>query len=257
MNALLATTRRRQSAVREAATSGILTLVCLSIIASALQAAMALPQRFVPTVLGAFGLVLVLLLVLLPRHYPHDSFGAANSVTLARTALAGLLLGCVGAGVQTVLAWWVVGIATVAACLDALDGPLARRQGTASVFGARFDMEADAGLILALSLLAWQFDKAGPWVLAAGLMRYAFLLAGLRLPWLRAALPPSVRRQTVCVVQVVTLIVCLAPVVPAPWSAALAALGLAALGASFLKDVTWLARDARRSAAISHIAQWR
>jgi phosphatidylglycerophosphate synthase len=247
MNSLTALARGGEGPAREAAASGVLTLVCLSAVASSMHYATVLPTRFVPTVIAAFGLVLALVLVLLPRHHPPRRFGAANSVTLVRTAMASLLLGCVGAGEQTELAWWVVGIATLAASLDALDGALARRQGTASAFGARFDMEADAGLVLILSLLAWQFDKAGPWVLAAGFMRYAFVLAGLWLPWLRAGLPASVRRQTVCVVQVVTLIACLVPIVPVPWSAVLAALGLAALAASFLIDIAWLAREARQA----------
>ena len=38
----------------------------------------------------------------------------------------------------------------------------------ASAFGARFDMETDALLLLVLAALAWQFDKAGAWVLASG-----------------------------------------------------------------------------------------
>jgi phosphatidylglycerophosphate synthase len=244
MNRLAALTRGGEGPAREAMTRGVLILFCLSIFASAMQYATALSPRFVPTVMAAFGLVLALVVVLLPGHHPRRRFGAANSVTLVRVAMAVLLLGCVGAGTQTELAWWVVGIATLAACLDALDGALARRQGTASAFGARFDMEADAGFVLILSLLAWQFDKAGPWVLAAGLMRYAFVLAGLWFPWLRAGLPPSVRRQAVCVVQVVTLIACLVPIVPVPWSAVLAALGLAALSASFLADIAWLAGKA-------------
>jgi len=247
MNGLLALARRQESPLRGAVTNGLITLLCLSVVASALQYAMDLPMRFTPTVVGAFGLILFLLLALLLRHHPHGRFGAANSVTLARTAMGALLLGCVGAGAEPVLAWVAVSIATLAACLDALDGHLARRQGTASTFGARFDMEADAGLILILSLLAWQFDKAGPWVLAAGLMRYAFVLAGLWLPWLRTALPASMRRQTGCVVQVVALIGCLLPLIPLPWSAVLAACGLGVLTASFAMDITWLARQARQA----------
>ena len=78
-------------------------------------------------------------------------------------------------------------------------------------------------------------------------MRYAFVLAGLWLPWLRAALPPSVRRQTGCVVQVVALIGCLVPLVPPPWSAGLATFGLVVLTASFTVDITWLVREARRA----------
>ena len=47
-----------------------------------------------------------------------------------------------------------------------------------SAFGARFDMEVDALLIQVLAVLAWQWDKAGPWVLMSGLLRYVFVAAG-------------------------------------------------------------------------------
>jgi hypothetical protein len=46
-------------------------------------------------------------------------------------------------------------------------------------------------------------------------------------------------------VQIVSLLAALAPVVAAPWSAALALGGLAALVWSFAVDVAWLARHAR------------
>ena len=64
--------------------------------------------------------------------------------------------------------------------LDGVDGWLARRHRIASAFGARFDMEIDALLILALSVLAWRHEKAGAWVVASGLLRYAFVAAGAR-----------------------------------------------------------------------------
>ena len=43
-------------------------------------------------------------------------------------------------------------LAAVALALDPADGWLARRTGTASALGARFDGEVDAFLILALSV---------------------------------------------------------------------------------------------------------
>jgi hypothetical protein len=46
-------------------------------------------------------------------------------------------------------------------------------------------------------------------------------------------------------VQIVSLLVALAPVVARTWSAALALAGLAALVWSFAVDVRWLARQAR------------
>ena len=179
------------------------------------------------------------------RHQRATAFGAANAVTLARAALALLLVALLGTLPTAALGWLVVGLGTAAVALDGVDGALARRRNEASSFGARFDMETDALLILVLAALVWQHGKAGPWILAAGLVRYLFVAAAWVLPWLGATLPPSRRRQAVCVIQIVSLLGALAPIVVLPWSAALAGAGLAALVWSFAVDVVWLARHAR------------
>lgn len=188
--------------------------------------------------------------------HPHARFGGANRVTLLRLALAALLVGLLGAADwapplagedRAALAWGVVALATLAALLDAVDGPLARRSGLASAFGARFDMETDAAFILVLCALVWQAGQAGPWVLAAGLLRYGFVAAARPWPWLAAPLAPSRRRQTVCVVQIVCLIVCLAPIVPPALATTLAAASLALLSLSFAVDIRTLARARRPS----------
>ncbi len=113
-----------------------------------------------------------------------------------------------------------------------------------SAFGARFDMETDALLILALSILAWQFGKAGPWVLASGLLRYVFVIAGLALPWLRAPLPPSFRRKSVAVLQTIALLFTVAPFVSPFVSGPIAAFALLCLSLSFLADIVRLRREA-------------
>lgn len=182
--------------------------------------------------------------------HPHPRFGPANRVTLARLGSMALLAALVGEDLprpplaaMPTTAWWLVVVATVTAVLDAADGALARRSGLASAFGARFDMETDAAFTLVLCALVLQAGQAGAWVLAAGLMRYAFVAAARPWPWLAGALPPSRRRQTVCVVQITTLIVCLGPIVP-PWLAAtLASLSLVLLTVSFAIDVRTLARQ--------------
>jgi phosphatidylglycerophosphate synthase len=194
---------------------------------------------------------------LLVRHalrkgtHPHARFGGANRVTLLRLALACLLGGLPGEAAwaaplaaegRAALAWGVVALATLTALLDAADGPLARRSGQASAFGARFDMETDAAFILVLCALVWQAGQTGPWVLVAGLLRYAFVAAARPWPWLAAPLAPSRRRQTVCVVQITILIVCLVPIVPPTLATALAAAGLTLLSLSFAIDITILAR---------------
>jgi phosphatidylglycerophosphate synthase len=155
------------------------------------------------------------------------------------------LLALLGSPPSVALAWSIVALALIALVLDGVDGRVARRRGETSAFGARFDMETDALLILVLAALAWSLGKAGAWILLAGALRYLFIAAGVVLPWLRAELPPSRRRQTVCVVQIASLILCLVPFVPPPVSAAIGFTGLVALTGSFAADVALLARRAR------------
>lgn len=178
--------------------------------------------------------------------HPHARFGTANRITLLRLAGMAWLAALLGETLPTApyhAGWGLIGLATALALLDAVDGAFARREGLASAFGARFDMETDAAFTLVLSALVLQAGQAGPWVLAAGLMRYAFVAAAALWPWLAAPLPPSRRRQAVCVVQITTLIVCLGPTVPPALASALAALSLLLLGTSFGTDVLYLARQ--------------
>ena len=188
----------------------------------------------------AFGVALLLLARWLPGAWPHRAFGAANTITLFRLGLACLLLAQL-IDPQPASGWPVFVVAALAAALDGADGWLARRAGLDGPVGARFDMESDAFLILVLSALVWQFSIAGGWILAAGLLRYAFVAAGHAFAWLRAPLPFSQRRRVVCALQVITLVACLAPPLPASAATAIAALGLALLCGSFARDVLTLA----------------
>jgi phosphatidylglycerophosphate synthase len=166
--------------------------------------------------------------------------GYANLVTGVRLLLVAAVAALAVHPDLRVAGWLAVLLSTITACLDAVDGPIARRTGTESAFGARFDMEVDALLIMVLAALAWQWDKAGAWVLLSGLLRYAFVAVGWLFPSLRQPLPPSLRRKAVCVVQIVGLIIVLGPIVRPPVSTTLAAVGLALLGYSFLVDIVWL-----------------
>jgi phosphatidylglycerophosphate synthase len=187
----------------------------------------------------------------LQAHHPFDRVGIANQITMARGALALILLGLVGTGTTLHLQIAALCVAMTSAALDAVDGWAARRTRMTSSYGARFDMETDALLILTLSILAWQFDKAGVWVLASGLMRYAFAGAGVMFPWLQHPLPPSYRRKAVAVVQAVSLVVAIAPFVPRSVTAPVCAAALALLTGSFLVDIAWLRRRPINSMAIT------
>jgi phosphatidylglycerophosphate synthase len=135
----------------------------------------------------------------------------------------------------------LVALAAAALVLDAVDGRVARRTGTVSALGARFDMEVDAFLILVLSVHVAR--SAGVWVLAIGAMRYVFVAAAWAWPWLRGALPPSSARKTVAAAQGVVLVVACAGVAPHPVTIGLVALALAALVWSFGRDIGWLWRN--------------
>lgn len=187
-----------------------------------------------------FGAVAVIAVGQLAATHPFDRLGPANLVTTLRVLLLSLVAGLIGEAPTSTVAWAGALVAVVITALDGVDGWLARRTKYASAFGARYDMEADALLILVLAVLAWQHDKAGAWIILAGAMRYLFVASGYLWPWMNGALPPSQRRKTVCVVQIVGLIVVVSPIAIAPVSVVVAALTLLTLTWSFGVDVRWL-----------------
>ncbi len=168
-------------------------------------------------------------------------------MTAARAAAAAALLGAWGEwafGVPdaALARWMLVAIGAVALAADGLDGWLARRRGLVSDFGARFDMETDALLVLALALLVHASGQAGAFVLLSGALRYGYVAAGKWLPALRATLPASLRRKLVCIVQTALLLAALAPPVPPEAGQVLAGAGLMLLIYSFAADVRWCFR---------------
>ncbi|WP_347138274.1 CDP-alcohol phosphatidyltransferase family protein [Paracoccus sp. SSK6] len=196
------------------------------------------------TAAGLRGAVAVFLLVCLTvavqmrRGYPHCRFGACNAVTLLRAALACSLLSPLIGGQAA--GWAVAGVAGIGLMLDGLDGHLARRSGLASRFGARFDMEVDAGLALVLSLHILAGTAVGAEILVLGLIRYGFVLAGLAWPWLRADLPDRRWRKAVCVLQIAVLILLQTPLPSRDGAIILARLAAGALIWSFAVDIRWL-----------------
>lgn len=171
-----------------------------------------------------------------------DRLGPADLVTLGRATIA---CGVAALAVESSPrhSTLLVALAALALVLDAVDGRVARATRTQTGFGARFDGEADAFLILVLSVHVAQ--SHGPEVLAIGAARYVFGLGGLALPWLRGQLPPRLWRKVVAAVQGVVLVVAAADVLPP--GPAYAALGVAflLLAESFGRDVLWLERRRR------------
>jgi phosphatidylglycerophosphate synthase len=144
-----------------------------------------------------------------------------------------------------------VTVAAVALALDAVDGPVARRTGTATALGARFDGEIDAFFNLALSV--YVAPAYGAWVLAIGAARYVFLAGERLLPWMRAPLPPRRWRRVVAATQGVVLTVAAAGVVPRALTQALLVAALALLAVSMGECAWWLWR--RRHAAGDEVSE--
>ncbi|HEU4422432.1 MAG TPA: CDP-alcohol phosphatidyltransferase family protein [Pilimelia sp.] len=165
--------------------------------------------------------------------------GPADWVTLTRGTLVGgvaaLIVESFGRPVPVEL---LVTLALVALVLDAVDGQVARRTGTVTELGARFDMEVDVFLALVLSVYATH--QVGAWALVIGGMRYAFVVATWVLPWMRMSLPPRYWRKVVAATQGAVLIAATADVLPRSLTVAALAVALVLLVESFGRDVVWL-----------------
>lgn len=180
-----------------------------------------------------------------------ETFGPADLVTLLRATL--------GCGVAALVADSFVGdpavgtlvaLTAFALVLDAVDGRVARSTGTATGFGARLDGEADAFLILVLSVYVAR--GSGTWVLAIGVVRYVFAVAGWVLPWMRVPLPGRYWRKVVTATAGIALTFAAADVAPRAATYAVLAVALVLLAESFGRDVWWLWQrrpgEARRAA---------
>ena len=170
-----------------------------------------------------------------------DRLGPASWLTLTRATLAvGVAALAADSFARETPVALLVTLAAVALALDAADGWMARRTGTANGLGARFDGEVDAFLILALSV--YVAPALGAWVLAIGAARYLFLAGEWLLPWMRAPLPPRRWRRVVAAAQGIVLTVAAADVLPRALTQALLVAALAALTASVGECTWWLWR---------------
>lgn len=192
--------------------------------------------------LGVYGIAMAVAHNALRTNFPYPVIGLCNVATIARLMLVSVLIAALFAASAPPWAVFVVAIAAFA--LDGVDGWLARREGRASAFGARFDMEVDSVLALVLALMAWQSGTVGAYVIILGLPRYVFWIAQFPCPWLDGDLPERFSRKVVCVLQITALILVLFPLISIPLAGAVAGLAALALVWSFWIDVRllWRAR---------------
>jgi len=159
---------------------------------------------------------------------PTGNFGLPNAVTTLRLAVTmGMLL-----AFAREPGWVLAAAALFNLLLDVVDGWLARRSGLSSEFGARYDIEADALLVLALGILLHHRGLAGPWVILAGAWRYLYVLAPLLFPTPMGEARRSRHGRFAYVLMLSCFMLTL--VLPPGMGAPLALIGTAAVSLSFL-----------------------
>ncbi len=210
----------------------------------------------------ACGTGLAVLLARAMARHGRDGLGPADRVTLARAVIvcgvAALAADAFGGRAAPLL----VALAAVALVLDGVDGRVARRTGTASPFGARFDFEVDAFLILVLSMHV--AGEWGWWVLILGLARYVYIAAGRVFPWLHGDPPPRRWARVVAVIVAVVLIVAASGILPDALTLPALLIALVLLAESFGRSVwvLWCQHGGRRfpvraaTAALACLLLW-
>src|SRR5215211_7683103 len=160
------------------------------------------------------GFCFLVLATLVTRHSRARTFRIADVVTLARGLgicfLAGLSLQAVLGGLERRALVVMIIMGTLCLLLDGVDGRVARARREASAFGARFDVETDAAMLIVLSVAVAALGIAGWWVLAIGAMRYAYVAMSLVVPALRTPLPYRYSAKVIAVLQAVALLAALA-----------------------------------------------
>lgn len=197
-------------------------------------------------------LIMVIGAVLIKVRWPwpdRQGFGWANTTTAVRLAGAGWLaaLTVQAAGELSEPGWWLmILLGSLCLGLDGVDGRFARSRGEADAFGARFDMETDALMLILLSVAVGLSGSVGWWVLGLGGLRYLYLVASWIIPALQIPLPFHYSRKVIAVVQGIALLLCLlldrllTSGSDWPWlPSVVAAVSLGLLMWSFGRDVVW------------------
>lgn len=169
----------------------------------------------------------------------------ADRITLTRAALGAVCAVPVGLSLVGFLpsrSWGLVALLVPTFALDAVDGAVARRTGTVTQRGARWDMEVDSAVLLVACLPVVPY---APWALLIGLARYLFWLGGRLRPAWQTKLPFRQSRRVIAALQAVALVVALTPVVPIWLARVVTGVAVALLAFSFGRDIRYQEWQAR------------
>jgi len=143
-------------------------------------------------------------------------------------------------------AWWKVAVAIAIIVLDAVDGALARREGTTER-GAVFDMESDAFYLVTMCGIAHVYLGVHPLVFVVGALRPLYVCIWAVLLLFIAPRSPnrkgSQRGRIIHVALVIALIAELSPLFAPGARTAIAAVAAALIGYSYAVDI-WATRAA-------------
>ena len=169
------------------------------------------------------------------RWTPSGRFGIANGLTALRLAMT-VALGalCISPPGPAAAA-----LALAIFAIDGLDGRVARLRGEVSTFGAYFDMECDALLVLVCALALHQHDRLSAFILVPGLLRYGYLLLLVVLPVPGGETPHTRVERYAFFVLMVSLIASLWPL---PLHRPLAMLATSLIAYSFARSIHALFR---------------
>lgn len=168
----------------------------------------------------------------------------ADWVTAGRAFLGAV---CAGLVVLTLIgavparSWALPLLLVPTFALDAVDGAVARRTGTVTARGARWDVEVDSAVLLIACLAVVPY---APWALVMGLARYLFGVAGWLRGW-RSPLPFSQVRRLIGGFQGIAVVIALLPIVPLWLAHAITGLALVLLAYSFGVDIRYQERNRR------------
>lgn len=170
----------------------------------------------------------------------------ADWVTAGRAflgAVAAVVVVLALIGIVPARSWAVPLLLAPAFGLDAVDGAVARRTGTVTERGARWDVEVDAAVLLVACVAVTPY---APWALAIGLARYLFGVVGRLRRW-HPSLPRSQVRRAIGGLQGVAVVVALTPIVPIWLAQVITGVALALLVFSFGRDIRYQERRRRAS----------
>jgi len=193
----------------------------------------------------------LLLAALVAKYSRSRGLRVADLVTLTRGLgvcfLAGFALEALASGLARNGVLTMIIMGTLCLTLDGVDGRVARARQEPTRFGARFDVETDAAMLVVLSVAVAALGVAGWWVVAIGAIRYGYVATSLLVPALRTPLPYRYSAKVIAVAQAVALLAALAFGLAQGhhWIATVVLLAaFSSLCWSFGRDVIWQLRTA-------------